>query len=202
MNKHNLFAYIRILIACIIFAAIAVQMSFSIEHHWSLSNFFSFFTIQSNILAATILLVVGVGSLLKQKSNPQFAFLRGAATLYMTMTGIIYIALLSGNEVALQTTVPWVNFVLHYAAPVIVLLDWLLFPPPFKLPFSKTIFWLVFPALYLVYSLIRGAFINWYPYPFLNPLTDGWGSVIVTCLVISFGALGLSGLLALRTKHK
>jgi len=201
MNRHNLFAYARIIIACIIFTAIIVQMNYSIEQHWNLVNFFSFFTIQSNILAAIILLIVGIGSLLQQKSNPQFALLRGAATLYMTMTGIIYLILLSGNEVALQTTVPWVNFVLHYAAPVIIVLDWLFFPPQFKLPFSKTIFWLSFPAFYLAYSLIRGAFTDWYPYPFLNPLTDGWGSVIMTCLVISIGAAGLSGLLALRSKR-
>lgn len=174
-------------------------MNYSIEHHWSLYNFFSFFTIQSNILAAIILLIVGFGTLLQKKSTPQFALLRGAATLYMTMTGIIYIVLLAGNEVALQTTIPWVNIVLHYAVPIIVLLDWLLFPPQFRLSFTKTIYWLAFPAIYLAYSLIRGAFTNWYPYPFLNPLTDGWGSVIMTCLIITIGAAGLIGILSLRT---
>ena len=202
MNRRTFFAYMRIVVACTIFAAIITQLHYSNEHHWSLANFFSFFTIQSNIIAATILLIVGIGSLLQRDSTPQFAFIRGAAALYMTMTGIIYLVLLSGNEVALQTTIPWVNFILHYAAPVIIVLDWLLFPSRFRLPFSKTIFWLSFPALYLVYSLVRGAITNWYPYPFLNPLTDGWGSVIMTCLVISVGATGLSALLALRTQQR
>ena len=177
-------------------------MNYSIEHRWNLINFFSFFTIQSNVLAAIILLVVGIGTLLQKKSTVPFALLRGAATLYMTMTGIIYILLLSGNEVALQTTIPWVNGILHYAAPIVILLDWLLFPPSFKLSFSKTVFWLIFPATYLAYSLVRGIFTNWYPYPFLNPLTDGWGSVVITCFVISVGAATLSWLLSLRTIHQ
>ena len=30
-------------------------------------------------------------------------------------------------------------------------------------------YWLVPPAAYLIYSLIRGLFVDWYPYPFLIP---------------------------------
>jgi hypothetical protein len=198
MKKHNLLAIVRLFFGFLTVAAIVTQLQTSINNNWSIINFFSFFTIESNILAAIILIIVGIGTLKQQKSNPQFAFIRGAATLYMTMTGIIYALLLSGNEVALQTTVPWVNIVLHYLFPVVVLLDWILFPPKFHLPFKKALLWLVFPGAYFVYSLIRGSIVDWYPYPFLNP-SNGWGNLIITCVFIAIGVVGLAWLLALRS---
>lgn len=198
MKKHNLLAMVRLFFGLLTLAAILTQLQNSISNNWSVVNFFSFFTIESNILAAIIFIVVGVGMLTRQKSNPQFAFVRGAATLYMTMTGIIYVLLLSGNEISLQTTIPWVNVVLHYLFPAIALLDWILFPPKFHLPFKKALLWLVFPGAYFVYSLIRGGFVGWYPYPFLNP-SNGWGSLIITCIFIAVGVTGLTWLLALHS---
>lgn len=32
---------------------------------------------------------------------------------------------------------------------------------------------LLFPLLYVIYVLVRGAAIDWYPYPFLNPSVVG-----------------------------
>jgi hypothetical protein len=198
MKKHNLLAIVRLFFGFLTVAAIVTQLQTSINNSWSIVNFFSFFTIESNILAAIIFIIVGIGTLMQQKSNPQFAFIRGAATLYMTMTGVIYVLLLSGNEVALQTTVPWVNIVLHYLFPAVVLLDWILFPPKFHLSFKKALWWLVFPGIYFIYSLIRGSFIGWYPYPFLNP-SNGWGNLIITCVFIAIGVVGLTWLLTLRS---
>jgi hypothetical protein len=120
----------------------------------------------------------------------------------MTMTGIIYILLLSGNEVSLQTTIPWVNAVLHYILPVVVLLDWLCFPPKFHLSYGKASLWLVFPVAYLTYSLIRGAFTSWYPYPFIDPVQNGWPTVLVISIIIGMGVTLLALALAFRTPRE
>jgi hypothetical protein len=38
----------------------------------------------------------------------------------------------------------------------------------------------VFPALYLGYTVLRGASVGWYPYPFLNPANvGGYGGVVL-----------------------
>jgi hypothetical protein len=139
---------------------------------------------------------------LMKREDKNIAYIRGAVTLYMTMTGIIYMMFLSGNEVALQTTIPAVNFVLHYLIPVVILLDWLIFPPKTPVTFQKSLVWMAFPALYLLYSLIRGAMTAWYPYPFINPITNGWPNVIGMGLSIAVGTIGLIGLLTLRTKKR
>lgn len=202
MKKHNLLAAGRIVFGLLGVAGITTQLINSIQQGRDLVNFFSFFTIESNIFAAIILLIVGIGSFTHKKSNPQFALLRGAATLYMTMTGIIYILLLSGNEVSLQTTIPWVNAVLHYILPVVVLLDWLCFPPKFHLSYGKASLWLVFPVAYLTYSLIRGAFTSWYPYPFIDPVQNGWPTVLVISIIIGMGVTLLALALAFRTPRE
>lgn len=201
MNRTLLISCGRIFFGLLVIAAIIVQLVDSLQQERDIVNFFSFFTIQSNILAALILITVGIGTLAKKKGSPQFAFLRGAATLYMIMTGIIFALLLSGLQQALQTTIPWVNTVLHYIMPVVMLLDWLLYPPAQRVPFKKALWWLAYPATYLAYSWGRGAFTHWYPYPFLNPEVNGWSTVFVTCIVIGIGIVGMIKLITLRGKR-
>lgn len=204
MNKRNrnIVAYLRIGFGLLSIVAFVAQMSYTLERGGSLVNFFSFFTIQSNLLAATILLIAGFGALLSAKANLQFAFIRGAVTLYMVITGIVFALLLSGLEQRLQVTMPWVNMVFHQLMPVVMIIDWLVFPPRSVITFRRALLWLLFPAAYLAYTLVRGPFVNWYPYPFLDPPQVGWPYVIVTCIAIAIGAAGLAWLLALRTKRR
>lgn len=162
-------------------------------------NFFSFFTIQSNILAGLVFLVAGIAGL-AGKQGSQLALLRGAATFYMTTTGIIYVLLLSGLEVSLQTTVPWVNAALHYIMPIAVLSDWLVNRPKRRIIFKEAALWLVFPVVYMSYSLVRGVFVDWYPYPFLDPRLHGYGQVAIGCSIIAVALVGIVWFLAWSTR--
>jgi hypothetical protein len=200
MKKHVVVSWVRIALAILVSVAITVQLSHTIEIGGSAANFFSFFTIESNILAAFILLCFGIMGLKNDKWKPQpaLSYVRGAITLYMTMTGIIYIVLLSGNETSLQTTIPWVNAVLHYIMPVAILLDWLLHPSPKPIIYRQAIWWLAFPVAYLFYTLIRGPIVQWYPYPFLNPTINGWSHVVMMCFIITIGVIIVTRILVLR----
>jgi hypothetical protein len=201
MQRHKYIGIIRIAFGLLAAGAIAAQLASSIEAGRNIINFFSFFTIESNILGIILLVFLGMYNLFASgDTTKQFAFLRGGVTLYMTMTGIIYVMLLSGNEDALQTTIPWVNIVLHYVMPAVILADWLAFPPREYLPFKRAILWVIFPIAYLFYSLIRGGFTQWYPYPFINPIENGWPTVVAMSLIISVATLALTGLLILRIK--
>ena len=197
MNKKAL-ATARLVFGIITLGAVIFQLINSIENGRSIANFFSFFTVQSNILAAGLLVAAGTYGL-RGGADKQIPYLRGALTLFMTMTGIIYVLLLSGNEVSLQTTIPAVNIILHYIMPVVVLLDWLVFPPKKRLNFTWALLWLAYPLLYLVYSLIRGAITGWYPYPFIDPVTSGWVNVIGISLTLAVSTVILTWLLVLRT---
>ena len=83
-------------------------------------NFFSFFTIQSNLLAGVTLLLV-----VTRPGTPWLSWLRGLATLCMVVTGIVFSVLLSGLPADVLTAVPWDNVVLHYLVPIWFALDWL-----------------------------------------------------------------------------
>jgi hypothetical protein len=164
------YQWLRISFALLTVAAIVGQLSASWDRDtFSLANFFSFFTIQSNILAALILLVGAWAGFRKLETLPAWELIHGAAVAYMTTTFIVFAALLSGLPDDLDLTEPWVNFVLHQLIPVVILLDWLISPPYHRLTVRRALVWAVYPIAYCAYSLIRGPIVDWYPYPFLNP---------------------------------
>lgn len=143
-------------------------------------NLFAYFTILSNTLAVVVL----GGQALAPGWMRSNAFLRGAVTLYMTITGLVYAFLLAPLGVDVGDYAPWANFVHHNLAPTVLLIDWLLFPPRQRLTRSAAWVWLIFPAVYFAFSLIRGAAIGFYPYPFLDVGEVGAVGVAVYALVI------------------
>ena len=176
----------RMVGALLILVAVGYQMSVNAaKGGFEPVSFFSFFTTLSNLIT--------VAALLAAAARPSRAvdLLRGAAVVYMVTTFVVVVILLSSAD--LQVAVPWVDFVVHKLMPVAIVLDWLLVAPSRHLPLGRTMLWLAFPVMWLAYTLIRGAIVGWYPYPFLNPaLTNGYGAVAVTCLVIAAGMVALT----------
>lgn len=134
------------------------------------ANHYSFFTILSNLFAAVVMLLGVFRSVSAQ--------IRGAAVVYMATTGLVYSFLLQGIDVQ---TPAYANWVLHIIVPVLVVVEWLLAPERTRRWWT----WLAFPLAYLVYSLVRGPIVGWYPYPFLDPRQQGYGGVLVTCLFVA-----------------
>jgi hypothetical protein len=161
-------------------------------------NFFSYFTVLSNCAAAAVLAVLVVRPALAYA--PRFALVRGAVTLYMVVTGLVYAVLLAPASADVGLTEPWVDAVVHEVAPILVLLDWLYDPPGRRLSVRAVAAWLIFPAVYLVYSLVRDPIANWYPYPFLDPDhgSNGYASVAVTSAAVLVTIIVLAALLRLR----
>jgi len=153
--------------------------------------FFSYFTVLSNILITSIFLYFGFFN--PRKISRSLEWLYGASVLYMCVTGIIYWSILvNAHSLALD---PWINLTLHGVMPIAVFLGWLLFPITKRLVYKNVLQWLVLPLLFVLYTLIHGLFINWYPYPFLNPITSGgYGQVFKNVAVILSGT-GIVGLI-------
>lgn len=180
--RYQLPRIIRIVFGVLGISSIALEIiTLSSENVFHAVNFFSFFTVISNILASSYLIYFGITN---NYSVPSQVF-RGVVTLYMLMTGVIFALLLSGLEDVRLTAVPWNNTVLHYIMPIVIVLDWLLLPPKKPLKRSVILLWITVPVIYVVYTMIRGAFVNWYPYPFLNPSNSSLMQVVLTCIVIA-----------------
>lgn len=161
------------------------------------SNFFSYFTIQSNII---IIVVLGIAAVAAWRgTNARWLdYLRGASTVYISITGVVYSLLLTNIDV--NTSLPWVNIALHYTLPTIAVIDWLVDLPTPRISLRKALIWLVYPALYLVYSLVRGPLVDWYPYPFLDPRISGYGQVAVMSVLIAVAAFVFVAVAALSTR--
>jgi hypothetical protein len=165
----------------VIVAAIVAQMKVLADAgRLDAVNFLSFFTIQSNLVGAAALAATAI----RGDRRPRWVdWLRGAATVYLTITFVVVIALLQGIDVGLQLA--WVDFALHKLSPVIVLLDFVLDPPRTRLSIRDALLWLVYPLVWLAYTLVRGAALGWYPYPFLDPAHGGgYAGVAATSLII------------------
>ncbi len=202
MNRQRVLGIFRLFFALLTLAALGAQLSLGLRRDtFSVANFFSFFTIESNLIGSVVFLFTGFAAL-RAADTDRFAMLRGAATLYLTMTGIIYFLLLRGLEASLQTPVPWVNTVLHYLMPAALLVDWLVAPPGQKITFRRALRWALFPAAYVFYSLIRGPIVGWYPYPFLDVSENSYRQIALTSVVMLVGVVGITGLLVTRTRGK
>jgi len=144
-----------------------------------LVQYASYFTNLSN--AGFVLVALGLVVLPGHvTSSDWFVATRGTLTISMILTGMGYAALLS--DTASLFANPWINYVLHAIMPLIVLIDWLAFPPDApQLRFATSVWqWLLFPTAWVAYTFLHGWVTGWYPYPFIDPdLSSGWDILVV-----------------------
>ncbi len=174
MDRRLVLALVRGGSALLVFVAIVYQaILLAGDGAFFPTRFFAFFTIISNLFGATLFLVLALRW--RAERTPTQDILRGASVVYLTVTFIVVVLLLSGDD--LQVAVQWVDFVVHKLFPVVVVIDWILDPPITRLTMRHGLVWLAYPLVWLGFTLIRGAIDGWYPYPFLDPANGGYGSV-------------------------
>lgn len=195
MTLQRSFAAVRFLFGAVTLTAVGIQLGIHIANGFSVLNFFSYFTNLSNIFAAVVLMVEAVAVWFGKDLGAAWALLRSICVVCMILVGLVFAALL--RDVDLGSLLPWINTWLHYVMPLVVLADWLLFPPRRRIPLARLGVALLFPMVFLAYSLIRGAAIGWYAYPFLNPANGGYGTVALTCVFIAAGFVVVSLLVML-----
>jgi hypothetical protein len=181
----RLFGLLRLVAGLAILAAIIGQFDYTAGRATiNPFNFFGYFTIQSNIIT----MVAFLGSayfILSRKKQPSWViYLRAIATTIIVIVGLVYNTLLVGASLAGSFDLKWSSDILHVIIPIYALVDWVLFADRKKLPYNKLWIVLVYPIVWLIVILIRGATDGWVPYPFLNPNT-GYGSVALYCIAIS-----------------
>ena len=181
MRRRRTLAWFRVGSAALVIAAIVFQLAWLVnEGRFDPFRFFAFFTIQSNLLGVAVFLaLVARGD---RPRTPVTELFRGAAVVYLTVTFVVVIAFLSGEDV--QLDLQWVDFVLHKFFPVVVVLDWLIDPPTVRLTWRTALAWLAYPLAWMTLTLLRGALDGWYPYPFLDPANGGYANVAVSFVTI------------------
>jgi hypothetical protein len=163
-------------------------------------NFFSFFTVLSNVgVAAT----TGLLAVRLHRPSALFRTLRLDAVVGIAVTGVVFHLALA----QLQELTRWdalADTLLHTVSPILAVAGWLLFGPRGRLSPRIVLLAVIAPVVWIVYTLIRGAVVrdrlgnHYYPYPFMNVGLHGYPVVLlnvslvaVLFLAISFAALAL-----------
>jgi hypothetical protein len=155
-------------------------------------NFFSYFTILTNLLVAVCLSFI----LIKPASSTGRFFSKPstltAIALYIFIVGLTYNIVLRSiwAPTGLQK---WVDEALHVVVPLLFIFWWLFFVPKGSLKWIHPFQWLIYPAVYLVYALLRGQFSGFHAYPFINTAELGYTRVLLNAggLMLVFIAAGL-----------
>lgn len=143
-------------------------------------RYFSFFTILTNLAVAISCTAQSFfpGSFFAKKN------ITAAITVYILIVGAVYNIILR----PLWKPQGWqllADVLLHDATPALYFLFWLLAVSKEGLKWKFAFMWLLYPFVYIVYILLRGAILIEYPYPFIDVSSLGYTRVISN----SFGLL-------------
>lgn len=150
----------------------------------ALIKFFSYFTIQTNI----ILLLIYISSLVHVPAIGLFARppTRVMAAALITLVMLFYHFILA-PEWAPEGLWKIADSLLHYATPLIYLFWFAVLRYSTTVGISVIPKMLIYPVLYVAYVLARGAVTNDYPYEIFNPNNAGYSSVLISCAALLVG---------------
>lgn len=164
-------------------------------------NFFSYFTILSNLLVAVCLTSSLLSPTSKSGSFFSKAKVQSAIALYIFIVGLVYNLVLRG--IFTVTGLDWVvDNLLHVVVPVLFVLYWFIYTARGVLQWKNIFPWLFFPVFYLIYSLIRGTVTGWYAYPFIHAANLGYRKVVINCFFVAFAFFGVGLLFIMINRYK
>ena len=188
MKSHSFARIYAVISAIIIWFALGLQFNLSLgledgDVISTIKIYLSYFTVLTNILCAVCLTAIllfqntAVGRFFSKPSTIT------AITIYILVVGIIYNLSLRGL-VELNGWHAAANELLHVVSPLLFLGLWLFFVDKAQLNYKQALGWLIYPLCYVIMTIIRGAIINEYPYPFINVVKLGYPKAILNTVII------------------
>ncbi|MBL7746474.1 MAG: Pr6Pr family membrane protein [Chitinophagaceae bacterium] len=196
------------ILAVITWFALALQLKLSVESTpttgftatKTVINFFSYFTILSNLLVAltlTIPLLSPHSTIGRFFSHPRVS---SGIAVYIFIVGLVYNLVLR----SIWSPAGWqlaADNLLHVVVPLAYVVLWAVITPRHVLYWKDLLPWLFFPALYLAYSLARGPVAHWYPYPFVDVDKFGYGKVALNSFFVLIAIITVgAGVIALNRR--
>ena len=143
--------------------------------------FFGYFTVWTNILIALAFTASFLNPDRKLFNFFMRPGVRTALASYIFMVSVVYHMLIVPYWDPQGFT--WLTATgLNTVMPILYIVDWLFFAEKKPIFYKNLPYWLIYPAVYGVISIIRGLLTNIYPYPFLNVTDLGIGNVLLNML--------------------
>jgi hypothetical protein len=181
-------------------AGLSIQLYLIFYSRWTLEasllggliSFFSYFTVLSNTLVATVLTCEATS----RESAARRWFLQpwviSGVAVSITVVGLTYSVLLRH----LWHPEGWqflADELLHDIMPLLFLIYWWWCVPKGSLRLRHIGLWVIYPLVYFAYSLFRGHVLAVYPYPFIDVDKLGYPQVFVNAggLLVGFVVIAL-----------
>ena len=164
-------------------------------------RYLSYFTTQANGLIAVALTL----SLVNPESRVSLFLnqpsVKASMVLYLSMLCLVYHYVYGLKNNSRLSTVS--NLIFHYLVPALTLLYWLLFADKNHIEYSVIVYWIIFPALFLVYTFIHGLWSDFYPYTFVDVAKLGYRRVLTNmlCTILVFLPAGFILVLVAKILH-
>ncbi len=153
-------------------------------------NMFCYFTVQSNVIVGVTCLLLAWNPL---RTSAVFAVFRLAGLVDIAITGVVYhVALSDLRELAGSALVA--DQLLHSIVPLLAVIGWVVFGPRGTVSWRVVGLAALIPLAWIVFTLIRGPIVDFYPYPFIDVAQHGYGVVfrnlaLVGVVFLAFAAL-------------
>ena len=160
-------------------------------------RFFTSFTIQANVLVVLILLAFAMRPKVEEWTVHPFE--RSAIASYIAVVTLVYLALL--RDLWAPQGAQWLaDVLLHYIVPLGYLAFWLFVMRKAGLRWYDPLLWLIYPIFYLGFILLHGRLTGFYPYPFIDVSSLGYGGMTLNALGVmaAFLAAGYAVLIVGR----
>ena len=178
MRARRSLGLFRVLVAVLEVVAIIGNFQYVLGFRFfATANFFSYFTIQSAMIAVVTLGIAAWYALKAPSDPPWLGILRTMVTVYLLVSGIVFALIVSQASTRdYRIDVPWSDTLLHFVVPALAVVAWttdsIIAVNP-RVPWSTVGWVLVYPTIWLAYTLARGADVGWYPYFFLDEAQVG-----------------------------
>ncbi|MHA3736439.1 Pr6Pr family membrane protein [Pseudomonas sp. Eth.TT006] len=188
------------LIACLGWVGLSIQLyliffarlSVDASLLGGLVSFFSYFTVITNTLVASVLTC----AVSRRESAAQRWFLQpwvsSGIAVSIVLVGLAYSVLLRH----LWHPQGWqfiADELLHDVMPLLFLGYWWCCVPKGTLRLWHLPLWLIYPLVYFIYALLRGHLLGAYAYPFIDVATLGYPQVFINAggILVGFVLIGL-----------
>lgn len=190
MRVRRALGIFRLLVAALEVVAIVGNFQYVLGFRFfATTNFFSYFTVQSAMAAVITLTIAGWFAVRRPRDPAWLGILRTTVTVYLLVSGIVFALIVAQASTRdYRVDVPWSDTLLHFVVPTLAVVAWgtdaVLAVNP-SVPWSTVGWVLIYPSLWLAYTLVRGADIGWYPYFFLDEAqVGGLVGVALYCVLV------------------
>ena len=182
------------LMALLGWSGLAIQLDMVLLARWTsgasllggLVTYFSFFTILTNTLVATVLTYAADTRSSKGRAFFLQPWVSSGIGVSIIVVGVAYSLLL--RNLWLPQGLQWLaNELLHDIMPVLLTLYWWFWVPKGALRLSHIGLWALYPIVYFAYILLRGHLLGVYPYPFIDVEKLGYAQTFVNAFGILAG---------------